>query len=451
MEKLTLLAERLKEVGIDSYLVGGCVRDELMQIPIEDIDVCLVGVNDITLLEQILREHCENVIAEVGNKFPVWICTMDGNKYDLALARGEQKNGISRKDFIINTQGVSIEDDLMRRDLTINAIAKNILTGLFVDPFEGIVDVFQRRATPVGEAFAEDTLRVLRAARFIARFDLTPTQALYDMCRNLEPFDVSNERVGMEVMKLFKQANTPSLFFRFLRDVDWLKWYFPELEALIPIQQDAIWHPEGSAFIHTMHCLDVTRKGDWFTRAVMLCHDLGKALTSKFENGKWRAHGHEEAGVRLTDNLLKRIHFCDHRTINQIKCLVRMHMIHTQEISEKTIRRTLRELSHYHLDYSQLVEVCRCDKSGRPPLPACTPDIGQEKAQEILKSGDMIPIVTGKLLKEEGFTNYLEFGTIIARALYYQDKGTLKPHNWKKLLTNAGVIKPSDYEQTNTG
>jgi tRNA nucleotidyltransferase (CCA-adding enzyme) len=440
MKKLIQLAEKLKEVGVDSYFVGGCIRDELMGLPVEDIDVCLVGATSFSDLADILQHHCDSVIADIGAKFPVAICTIDGVKYDFALARGEKKDGDTRKDFFINTKGVTIEDDLGRRDLTINAIAKNVITGEYIDPYDGMHDIQHRIAREVSNAFAEDTLRVLRAGRFIARFQLRAHPSLIRMCKSLVPTDISPERVGMEVMKLFKQADEPAMFFSFLRACGWLQYHFKELDALCDVQQDPMWHPEGNAFVHTLHTLDATKKGDWFTRAVMLCHDLGKAVTTQFIEGKWRARGHEEAGVPLADDLLKRIHFTDHRTINQIKCLVRLHMIHTQEVSEKVVRRTLRQLSLYKLEYDQLVEVCRCDKSGRPPLPACTPDIGQEMAQKIIESGDMIPIVTGKLLKQEGFTDYEGYGTIIARALYYQDRGTLKAHNWKKVLKNAGVI-----------
>lgn len=436
------MAQAFKQEGIGSYYVGGAVRDKLMGLPVDDIDICLVNSKSIEQVEGVLSQYAENFVKEVGKSFPVWIITMGGQKYDVALARTEKKVGEYRTEFLCETNNVTIEDDLRRRDLTINSIAEDILTGEMIDPFDGITHIKHRILHHTSEAFAEDSLRVLRAARFISRFsDFEATHELLDICRNLKPTDISPERVGKELMKTFEQATKPSLFFTFLFSVDWLKYYFKELEDLIAIPQSPIYHPEGSAFRHTMYCLDVTKQGDWFTRAIMLCHDLGKSTTTVIhEDGGISSRGHEEASVDMTDSLLKRIHFTDHRTIGQIKMLVRLHMITTKTISEKVIRRTLRQLMHCHLSYEQLVEVCRCDKSGRPPLPAEIPNIGQEKAKELIREGAMIPIVTGKLLIKEGFTNHLEFGKIIDGALEMQDKGSLDISNWKKRLREAKLI-----------
>lgn len=436
------MAKVFKAEGVDCYYVGGCVRDKLMGNKCDDIDICLVNTKSIEQVEHILSRFTQQFVKEVGKAFPVWIITIDGQKYDVALARTEKKVGDYRTEFLCNTENVTIEDDLKRRDLTINSIAENILTGEMVDPFNGINHIKHCILHHTSEAFSEDSLRVLRTARFISRFiEFEPTQELLDICRKLEPTDISPERVGKELMKTFEQAVKPSLFFTFLFSVNWLRYYFKELEDLVYIRQSPIYHPEGSAFTHTMHCLDVTKQGDWFTRAVMLCHDLGKSTTTiVHDDGKITSVGHEEASVAMTDSLLKRIHFTDHRTIGQIKMLVRLHMITTITISEKVVRRTLRKLMECHLSYEQLVEVCRCDKSGRPPLPAHTPDIGQERAKELIKTGVMIPVVTGKTLIAEGFTNYLEFGAIIEKALELQDRGILDISNWKQRLKEAKLI-----------
>lgn len=436
------MAQAFKQEGISSYYVGGAVRDKLMGLPVDDIDICLVNSKSVEQVEDVLSQYAENFVKEVGKSFPVWIITMGGQKYDVALARTEKKLGRYRTEFLCETNNVTIEDDLKRRDLTINSIAEDILTGEMIDPFDGITHIKHCILHHTSEAFAEDSLRVLRAARFISRFsEFEPTHELLNICRQLEPTDISPERVGKELMKTFEQATKPSLFFMFLFNVDWLKYYFKELEDLVHIRQSPIYHPEGTAFTHTMYCLDVTKQGDWMTRAVMLCHDLGKSTTTVIhDDGGISSRGHEEISVDMTDSLLKRIHFSDHRTIGQIKMLVRLHMITTLSISEKVIRKTLRQLMHCHLSYEQLVEVCRCDKSGRQPLPAETPNIGQERVKELIREGAMIPVVTGKLLIKEGFTNHLEFGRIIDGALEMQDKGSLNISNWKKRLKEAKLI-----------
>lgn len=442
MQNTTLqhIAKKFQKQQVQSFFVGGCVRDAVLGIDSDDIDICLVGVHDKNVVMQVLNQFATHVAEEVGNQFPVWIAEIEGiGKVDFALARTEKKTGESRKEFACQTQDVSIEGDLLRRDLTINAIAQNVLTGELVDPFGGVEHLQQGIAHPVSEAFAEDTLRVLRAARFMARFDLQPSKELVALCQKLKPTDISNERVGMELMKAMKQAKTPSTFFRFLKDVNWLQYHFQELQDLVGVPQDPIHHPEGDAFEHTMQTLD--QATDWFTRVVMVCHDLGKATTTALnKKGRWSAIGHEEASVPLTENMLKRIHFADHKTIQKMATLVALHMVHTQTISEKVVRRTLRTLMDAGLKFEQLVEVCRCDVSGRGSKPKFTPEIGQERAKELLVQDLMTPVVTGKVLLSVGMKSGKEMGAAVKKALELQDRGTLNSENWFSVMKNSGLL-----------
>jgi tRNA nucleotidyltransferase (CCA-adding enzyme) len=177
--------------------------------------------------------------------------------------------------------------------------------------------------------------------------------------------------------------------------------FFKELEDLIKILQSPIYHPEGDAYTHTM--LSIDEATDYFTRIVMLCHDLGKAVnTTISEDGFIRSIGHEVASVPLSLEMMKRIHLLDYKFQEQVSLLVKLHMIHTQNISEKIVRKTLRQLLNKGLFYENLVEVCRCDVSGRTPLLKHTPDIGQVRAKELLEQGLMVPIVTGNLLVSLG-------------------------------------------------
>lgn len=470
MEKLLKLAGWLHNRGMDLYFVGGCVRDEIMGLDVEDMDICIVGGitgEDVQgYLEIMIGTLIDNVTSVHGD-FPIWIVEIDGEKYEFAMARKERKTGISHQDFLTEVRDVTIEEDLKRRDLTINAIARNILTGDIIDPYDGIEHIHNKIAHPVSEAFMEDALRVIRAARFIARFDLYPTSQLFHYCKfKIKPEGISNERVGIEVMKMFKTAKTPSKFFYFLKEVGWLNPWFKELSDCIGIPQSPKHHPEGDVWTHTMHCIDAVPKGDWFLRAVMLCHDLGKAThttcdgvtlrpqdmsdislgLSEGENWKIGSAGHEEAGVELTRNMLQRIHFCDHATIRKIACLVKLHMIRTVILRsnyDKIIRRTLRELLKYGLTYIQLARVIYFDLAGRPPLPKPTierliDELYVEYADELLRNGEMNPIVTGEKLLEIGIPESPEMGKIIRHALELQDRGTLKNHNWKKVLKGAG-------------
>lgn len=435
MEKITEIAQELRTLGIESYYVGGYVRDYLLGNTVDDIDICLVGVTDRKLTTSVLEKYCSSVSSEKGS-FPIWICTIEGKKVDFAVARKENLVGKTRKDFLVETENVSIEEDLKRRDLTVNSIAINVLSGDIIDPYDGRYHLQEKIAHPTSDAFREDSLRVIRAARFISKFGFDPSTELMEVCKSLKPNDISNERVGMELKKLFKSSDKPSLFFYFLKEVGWLGYYFQELQDLIDIPQDPIRHPEGCAFFHTLYTIDEAK--DWFTRAVMLCHDLGKAKCTTNEDGKIRSIGHEEAGIELTKTMLKRIHFDSHKVIGDIACLVGLHMLRFSGKSEKAVRTTLRELSKRKLDFQQLVEVCRCDVSGRPPLEKYTPDIGQELAKKIIENNEIQPIVTGDIIVSLGIQGP-DVGTIYDLALKLQDKGTLKRDNWKKVLKSCNL------------
>ncbi len=456
MKKLEEIAKEMSQHGIDSYYVGGTTRDEIMGIPVDDIDICLVGVTDPKVVTTILEKHCDKIVSEAGSRFPVWIGIFGSTKVDYALARKENLVGKTRKDFDVNVSCVTIEEDLKRRDLTINAIAKNVLTGEFIDPFNGRFHIEKRVAHYVSSAFQEDSLRVLRAARFVARFELMPTATFIQMCKNLKPTDISNERVGMELMKTFKTVSKPSLFFDFLCQVGWLGYYFQELENCIGVPQDIRHHPEGHVYTHTMHCIDHAQ--DWFTRAVMLCHDLGKAETTTIDGLDYRIHqmagtylnrhivqkfkiqsiGHEERSD-LGKAMLKRVFFASHDVINQIGCLVELHMVRTSDNKHhKVVRRTLRKLLAYKLEYKQLVEVCRCDICGRPPRPCFTPDIGQAIAEELLEEGAMTPIVTGEDMLALGLKGP-DIGNVLDICLELQDRGTLRKDNWKGVLKGCSI------------
>ena len=447
--KIKQIAIELTHIGVMSYYVGGCVRDEIMSGFLgldSDIDICLVGVTDPSQVEAILLQYSESVTPLVGKKFPVWIADIDGKKIDFAMARTETLVGGTRKDFDVVTEGVTLKDDLRRRDFTINAIAKEVIHGEIIDPFKGMWDIENCVLHPTSSAFGEDTLRVYRAARFLSRFpEFEPSAELVKVCNILKPTDISNERVGMELVKTMKQACLPSRFFTFLKEIDWLKYHFKELNDLVGVPQNPLYHPEGDAFTHTMHTIDQSTNA--FIRTVMLCHDLGKSTTTTVEGMpysktlgfgippelKIKSVGHEEAGKELTHKMLTRIHFADHKTIKQIETLVGLHMIRTG-ISEKVIRRSLRALLSMGLNYDDLVEVCRCDVSGRPPLTQYTPDIGQHRAKELLETGAMDIIVTGEKLIEAGYKPGPLLGELVKVGLEWQDRGTLNEHNWLKMI-----------------
>jgi tRNA nucleotidyltransferase (CCA-adding enzyme) len=421
--------------SITAYFVGGCVRDSLLGVDCDDIDICLVGASGASVVEETLSLFGKS--ERVGAKFPVWILDgPGGQKIDFALARREKKAGGTRKDFSLAFgPEVSIGDDLSRRDLTVNAVAQRVSDGEIIDPFSGVDDLNKRIARPVSPAFSEDTLRVIRAARFCARFGLAPSAELAAVCRGLRPTDISPERVGAELDKTLKlkQCPTPSVFFRLLKDWGWLGYHFPEVEALIGVQQDPGHHPEGDAFEHTMHCLDAAQTP--LIRAAMLCHDLGKASTTVFENGKWRAPGHDKAGVAPALAMLERVKLWDKKRHEQIALLVEAHMFHIlPEFSRKSVARMSKRLGSAGLSFADLAEVCRCDLAGRPPLPAPDAvDIGQHWLEDIEAKGTA-RIVTGKMLIAEGFKPGKEMGAMLDRLEGLQMEGVLDEGNWRDFI-----------------
>ncbi len=470
MEKLKIIAGWLQKRGITLYQVGGSVRDEIMGLPVDDIDICVVGgINADQVqgyLEIMVGDYIDKLTSVHGD-FPIWIVEIDGEKYEFAMARTERSIGKSHQDFLVEVRDVTIEQDLYRRDLTINAVAKHLLTGMYVDPYDGIHAIKLGVADPVSEAFMEDPLRVYRAARFCSRFKLNPSNKLIDMCLRMEGSTISNERVGKELMKLFKSPGITSQFFWFLKGVDWLKYHFPEVEQCIGVPQPKKHHPEGDVFEHTMHCIDAAK--DWHTKAVMLCHDLGKFYTTEIDGIDWRthqmnglylnrdmvqefkisAHKHEEDSARITRLMLARISFTDHKTIRGIACLVELHMLRaliTRHNYPKMVRRTVRKLMQYNLVYGDLVRVIHCDLSGRPPLEAPSiydlyDELAMWYADDLYASGAMNPIVTGDMLIALGMKQGQELGEMLRKALELQDRGILDEENWKDRLSQAGFHK----------
>lgn len=441
MEDLQKIFESLISNNISPYYVGGYVRDKLLAIenntPFtpKDIDIVLVGATSADQVTDILA--CE----QVGKDFPIWKKDVNGEIIDFALARKERSTGGGHNDFECEVLGVSLEDDLFRRDLTINAMAEHCITGDLTDPFEGLRDLRHKIAYPVSNHFSEDPLRVLRAARFIARFDLASSWKLEEVCRNIDLTQLDAERVGGELEKLFEQTDTPSLFFDLLQEVGHLEYWFTELHALLSVEQDPTYHPEGNAYRHTMHCIDQAK--DPFTRCVMLCHDLGKATTTEFVNGRWRSPKHDIEGVKPTLDMLSRIKFKNKKIQKQLALLVELHMIHINKPSRRSVFQVMRKLHKLDLTFAHLVEVCRCDVSGRPPLPGYTPDIGQDIAFEATENPSLLtPVVNGDMLmKDFGVPAGPRIGWILQRALKSQDKGNLTPENYKSVVEQ--LIKSS--------
>ncbi len=284
------------------YKVGGCVRDELLQIPHSDIDYCVEAT-----LHDFETKFPE--LQRVGRNFPVYLLPECGS--EIALTRTETSNGHSYQDFDY-ISGVSIEEDLSRRDATCNSIAKCIKTGKLIDPFNGVNDIKNKIIRTINsKAFIDDPLRILRLCRQSVQFgfEIEPhtKQLMKESAFRL--VHIPSERVVSELKKMYEKCDTPSSFFRLLYELDALRVHFPELEQSVHVPAGPEkYHPEGSTFNHILNSFDYAKtKGYSFSVAIAaLCHDFGKLSTPKEE---YPSHiGHDKNTSHL-DNFLSRMTF----------------------------------------------------------------------------------------------------------------------------------------------
>lgn len=293
------IANKIKEKGGNLYLVGGAVRDKLLGKEVHDEDYCVTGISS---------EEFEKIFPEAhlrGKFFGVY--DIEGKEF--AIARKEKKCGKGHKEFEIETgKNITIKEDLKRRDITINSIAEEVLTGKLVDPFNGVKDIENKVIRATSNSFIEDPLRVYRVARFVASLDFDVDEDTIEMMKILkdELDTLSKERVFTEFRKAL-ETNKPSKFFDVLRRANILDVHFKEIYDLIGSIQPEKYHPEGDSYNHTMIVVDHSAEltNDVKIRFSALVHDLGKGVTPK--DMLPHHYGHDEKGVKLVENLGKRI------------------------------------------------------------------------------------------------------------------------------------------------
>src|SRR5438874_2798482 len=252
LDEVMKLAKAIRDAGGRALLVGGCVRDELMGRQPKDFDVEVYGIEPGQLRELLDRFGEVNVVGEAFTVYKV------GAHLDVSLPRREQKTGVGhRAFFIVGDPSMTFADAASRRDFTINAILQDPLTREIIDPFHGREDLDAKilRAVSI-KTFAEDSLRVLRAAQFAARFELEIEPDTIALCRSMRLDDLPAERVWGEMEKLLLRARRPSIGLKWLRDLGAIDQVFPELKALIDVPQDPEWHPEGDVWVHTLLTVD---------------------------------------------------------------------------------------------------------------------------------------------------------------------------------------------------
>ncbi len=358
------MSTSVPEEYLDCYLVGGAVRDELLDLPVIDRDWVVVGATPDKMLEL--------GFTPIGRDFPVFLHPYSKEEY--ALARTERKSGKGYKGFTIYaSEDVTLEQDLQRRDLTINAIARN-RSGTLVDPYNGQADIKSRTLRHVSDAFGEDPVRILRTARFAARFESrgftvagTTLKLMRKMVKNGEVDTLVAERIWQELQAALS-TDRPSVFFTTLRDCGALKCIFPEIDALFGIPQTLHYHPEIDTGAHVMMVLDRARKlsDDIDVHYAALTHDLGKALTPKF---RWPSHpGHEAAGVPLVTQMSQRYRVPTETTrLAEIMSDQHLNMHRLAELRPQTILKMLKKLDAFRKPgrVEKFALACQADSQGR--------------------------------------------------------------------------------------
>lgn len=348
-----------------TYLVGGAVRDRLLGLSPGDRDHVVVGET---------QQSMEAAgFKPVGRDFPVFLHPKTGEEY--ALARTERKSGRGYRGFVVDADpSVTLEDDLGRRDFTINAIAEAD-DGTLVDPHGGARDLDARVLRHVGDAFVEDPLRVLRAARFMARFassgfNVAPeTMALMRaMVAGGELAELVPERVWQELRRALASAR-PSAFLRTLHDCGALAAVLPEVDALYGVPQRAEFHPEIDTGVHIELVCDMAAQlapGDDLIGFAALTHDLGKALTPAHVLPKHI--GHEQAGVAPLRSLCERLKIpTEHRQLAEAACREHLNVHRFDELRAQTVHELIARCDGFRKPdrIAQLALVCEADKRGR--------------------------------------------------------------------------------------
>lgn len=352
---------------MEVYLVGGAVRDELLGLSVNERDWCVVGATPDDMTAAGYRP--------VGKDFPVFLHPDTGEEY--ALARTERKTGSGYHGFQFHTAvNVTIEQDLGRRDLTINAMARTD-SGELIDPFGGSKDVENRTLRHVSDAFAEDPVRLLRVARFAARFSTLGFTVAEETLQLMREMVESGEADALVADRVWKETETalaepsPRVFFETLRNCTALRVVFPEIDALFGIPQPEKWHPEIDCGIHTMMVVEqATRLSDAIdVRFAALVHDLGKATTAKHE---LPSHpGHEQRSVRLVKAMVRRLPVPnDCRDLGLLAAEFHTHCHRAFELRASTILKVLNQTDAFRRPdrFERFLLACEADSRGRKGL-----------------------------------------------------------------------------------
>lgn len=452
-KRVIQLAEAIRARNGRGLLVGGCVRDALMgKKSTKDWDLEVYEIEPIELRKLLDRFGSVNVVGEAFTVYKL------GHDLDVSLPRRERKSGRGHRAFVVEGDPkLSIVDATRRRDFTINAILLDPLTEEIIDPFDGTGDIKRKILRAVSaDTFGEDSLRVLRAVQFAARFEFDIDPTTVEICRSIDLTDLPAERIWGELEKLLLLSQHPSIGLDWLLRLRAVDQLFPEIASLIGVPQDPVWHPEGDVFVHTKLVIDRAREQiddlpyekQVTVMLAALSHDFGKPPTTQYLEERWRSRGHEEAGVAPTENFLDRLKI---HTLNgydvrsQVVALVREHLKPGEfykkrdEVGEGAFRRLARRC-----EPDLLYRVAKADSLGRNASWVARDNWYDAEAQEwfIRRARELdveqhapAPILQGRHLLEMGLSPGPRIGEITRTIYEMQLDG--KVHNLEEARAQA--------------
>lgn len=431
-EILTKMSKALEAVGGTPYLVGGVVRDHVMGIDTvaKDYDVEVLGI---PLCEMLKALKVFGKVDLVGKMYSVLKLRVKGIEYDFSIPRSDIKIGTGHRGIqATSNPKLSFTEACKRRDLTINAMGYNLLTGELVDPYDGALDVKHKVLRAVDEdTFGEDPLRALRVMQFASRFGFVVEDRTSQIVEKLLPelLDLPKERVFIELEKLLLKSEKPSIGLQWAKRVGIVRTLWPELDVLSDCIQDPKWHGEGDVWEHTMLTVDEAAKlrtGDDEDIVLMLScllHDIGKPECTEEVDGNIRSRGHEEAGARIADPFIDRL-TSEIRLKEAILPLIREHLkpailYKSKKVSNKAIRKLALKV-----DIPMLCRVSEADKRGRISERNSMLFIEwmKEKYATAVENHPLgvTPLLKGKHLIELGMLPGKSFGPILADAFEEQ-------------------------------
>ena len=430
------IAGLVAEKGGKAYFVGGYVRDALLGIENKDIDIEVHGIS---------HDDLAHILDSLGQRITIGesfgIFNLKGYALDIAMPRKEEARGQGHRDFAIFVDPfIGTEAAARRRDFTINALMQDVLTGRIVDHFGGQEDLRCGILRHVNDdSFGEDPLRVLRAAQFAARFEFSVAEETVQLCRQVDLRHLPGERIEGELKKALLKAAKPSGFFKVLRQMDRLDVWFPELKALIGVEQNPVYHGEGDVWNHTMMVLDegakLRHKAEnpyWFMLSALV-HDFGKAVSPADKNGVIHSYGHETEGLPLVDAFLRRI-TTESKLIRYVKNMTQLHMRPNTVAHANSAPKVTTKLFDESVDPEGLICLALADDRGRIlAQPAASTEDFLYARLEIFRELMARPYVMGRDLIDAGLKPGAEFTKI----LEYAHK-----------LRLAGVDKQSALKQT---